>query len=223
MVVNPLNSEEIDKEINMAKYIGPKCKLARREGMDIELKSNIRPIGEKCKINRLPGQHMLPTRLSTYGKQLREKQKVKRIYGILESQFKKYYLIASKITGNTGVNLLVILERRLDNVVFRLGFGATRAHARQLVSHKAVLVNGSCCNIASRILSVGDVVSLKEKNKNRIAITESVKRAENNNIFPWLVVDYNLMSGVLMDLPERDFLSRDINEQLIVELYSGKK
>ena len=188
----------------MARYLGPKLKLSRREGTDLFLKSGVRAIDSKCKIDTAPGQHgARKPRLSDYGSQLREKQKVRRIYGILERQFRNYYKEANRLKGNTGENLLVLLEGRLDNVVYRMGFAATRAEARQLVSHKAIVVNGRVVNIPSFQVSVNDVVAVREKSKPT-----------------WLEVDSAKMEGVFKRVPERSDLSADINEHLIVELYS---
>ena len=186
----------------MARYLGPKLKLSRREGTDLFLKSGVRAIDTKCTIEQAPGQHgARKPRLSDYGVQLREKQKVRRIYGVLERQFRNYYKEAARLKGNTGENLLALLEGRLDNVVYRMGFGATRAEARQLVSHKAIMVNGRVVNIASYQVSPNDVVSIREKPT-------------------WLEVDAGKMEGTFKRKPERSDLSADINEHLIVELYS---
>jgi len=205
----------------MARYIGPKCKLARREGTDLFLKSGVRAIDSKCKIDTAPGQHgARKPRLSDYGSQLREKQKVRRIYGILERQFRNYYKEANRLKGNTGENLLVLLEGRLDNVVYRMGFAATRAEARQLVSHKAIVVNGRVVNIPSFQVSVNDVVAVREKSKKQARIKASLELAEQREKPTWLEVDATKMEGVFKRTPERSDLSADINEHLIVELYS---
>ncbi|MEX4525011.1 30S ribosomal protein S4 [Haemophilus influenzae] len=205
----------------MARYLGPKLKLSRREGTDLFLKSGVRAIDSKCKIDTAPGQHgARKPRLSDYGSQLREKQKVRRIYGILEHQFRNYYKEANRLKGNTGENLLVLLEGRLDNVVYRMGFAATRAEARQLVSHKAIVVNGRVVNIPSFQVSVNDVVAIREKSKKQARIKASLELAEQREKPTWLEVDSAKMEGVFKRVPERSDLSADINEHLIVELYS---
>ena len=205
----------------MARYLGPKLKLSRREGTDLVLKSGVRAIDSKCKIDTAPGQHgARKPRLSDYGSQLREKQKVRRIYGILERQFRNYYKEANRLKGNTGENLLVLLEGRLDNVVYRMGFAATRAEARQLVSHKAIVVNGRVVNIPSFQVSVNDVVAVREKSKKQARIKASLELAEQREKPTWLEVDSAKMEGVFKRVPERSDLSADINEHLIVELYS---
>lgn len=205
----------------MARYLGPKLKLSRREGTDLFLKSGIRAIDSKCKIDHPPGQHgARKSRLSDYGVQLREKQKVRRIYGILESQFRNYYKKATRMNGNTGANLLQLLEGRLDNVVYRMGFGATRAESRQLVSHKAVMVNSRVVNIASYQVSPNDIVSIREKAKKQSRIKASLDLAEQREKPMWIAVDTLKMEGVFKRIPERIDLSADINEHLIVELYS---
>ena len=205
----------------MARYLGPKLKLSRREGTYLFLKSGVRAIDSKCKIDTAPGQHgARKPRLSDYGSQLREKQKVRRIYGILERQFRNYYKEANRLKGNTGENLLVLLEGRLDNVVYRMGFAATRAEARQLVSHKAIVVNGRVVNIPSFQVSVNDVVAVREKSKKQARIKASLELAEQREKPTWLEVDSAKMEGVFKRVPERSDLSADINEHLIVELYS---
>ena len=205
----------------MARYLGPKLKLSRREGTDLFLKSGVRAIDSKCKIDTAPGQHgARKPRLSDYGSQLREKQKVRRMYGILERQFRNYYKEANRLKGNTGENLLVLLEGRLDNVVYRMGFAATRAEARQLVSHKAIVVNGRVVNIPSFQVSVDDVIAVREKSKKQARIKASLELAEQKEKPTWLEVDAAKMEGVLKRVPERSDLSADINEHLIVELYS---
>uniref|UniRef100_UPI00403D9A3C 30S ribosomal protein S4 n=1 Tax=Pasteurella multocida TaxID=747 RepID=UPI00403D9A3C len=205
----------------MARYLGPKLKLSRREGTDLFLKSGVRAIESKCKIDTAPGQHgARKPRLSDYGSQLREKQKVRRIYGILERQFRNYYKEANRLKGNTGENLLVLLEGRLDNVVYRMGFAAARAEARQLVSHKAIVVNGRVVNIPSFQVSVNDVVAVREKSKKQARIKASLELAEQREKPTWLEVDAAKMEGVFKRVPERSDLSADINEHLIVELYS---
>ncbi len=205
----------------MARYIGPKLKLSRREGTDLFLKSGVRAIDSKCKIDTAPGQHgARKPRLSDYGVQLREKQKVRRIYGVLEKQFRNYYRDAARQKGNTGENLLQLLEGRLDNVVYRMGFGATRAESRQLVSHKAIVVNGRVVNIPSYQVSPEDVVTVREKAKKQARIKAALELAGQREKPTWMEVDADKMEGVYKRLPERSDLSADINEQLIVELYS---
>ena len=205
----------------MARYLGPKLKLSRREGTDLFLKSGVRAIDSKCKIDTAPGQHgARKPRLSDYGSQLREKQKVRRMYGILERQFRNYYKEANRLKGNTGENLLVLLEGRLDNVVYRMGFAATRAEARQLVSHKAIVVNGRVVNIPSFQVSVDEGISVREKSKKQARIKASLELAEQKEKPTWLEVDAAKMEGVFKRVPERSDLSADINEHLIVELYS---
>lgn len=205
----------------MAKYLGPKLKLSRREGTDLFLKSGVRAIDTKCKLDQAPGQHgFRKPRLSDYGVQLREKQKVRRIYGILERQFRNYYKEATRLKGNTGENLLTLLESRLDNVVYRMGFGATRAEARQIVNHKATMVNGRVVNIASYQVFPNDVIGVREKAKNQSRIKAALELAEQREKSMWLEVDIVKMEGMFKRIPERTDLSADINEHLIVELYS---
>ena len=205
----------------MARYLGPKLKLSRREGTDLFLKSGVRAIDSKCKIETAPGQHGARRgRLSDYGVQLREKQKVRRMYGVLEKQFRNYYKEAARLKGNTGENLLQLLEQRLDNVVYRMGFASTRAEARQLVSHKAVVVNGQVVNIPSFKVRPEDVVSVREKAKKQSRIAAALELAEQREKPVWLEVDNSKMEGQFKRLPERSDLSAEINEQLIVELYS---
>lgn len=205
----------------MARYIGPKCKLSRREGTDLFLKSGAKALDSKCNLETAPGVHGARRgRLSDYGLQLREKQKVRRIYGVLEKQFRGYYKEAARRKGATGENLLQILEQRLDNVVYRMGYGSTRAEARQLVSHKAILVNDKVVNIASYQIQPGDVVSVREKSKNQLRIKNAVELAGNRAPIEWIDVDSAKLSGVFKNVPERSDLSADINENLIVELYS---
>ena len=205
----------------MARYLGPKLKLSRREGTDLFLKSGVRAIDTKCKIDAAPGQHgARKPRLSDYGLQLREKQKVRRIYGVLEKQFRNYYKEAARLKGNTGENLLQLLESRLDNVVYRMGYASTRAEARQLVSHKAIVVNGQVVNIPSYKVSAEDVVAIREKAKKQDRIVAALELAEQREKPTWIEVDNKEMSGVYKSNPERSDLSAEINEQLIVELYS---
>ncbi|MCP4332880.1 MAG: 30S ribosomal protein S4 [Gammaproteobacteria bacterium] len=207
----------------MAKYIGPKCKLMRREGADLSLKSSRRAVDTKCKIDNPPGMHGAGTRkprVSDYGLQLREKQKLRRIYGVLERQFRNYYKAASRLKGSTGENLLQLLETRLDNVVYRMGFGSTRAEARQLVNHKAILVNGSIVNIPSYVVAPEDVVSVREKSRKQARIAESMALAEQTGFPGWVDVNQGKFEGTFKALPDRADLPPDINEQLVVELYS---
>lgn len=205
----------------MARYIGPKCKLSRREGTDLFLKSRGKSLDGKCKLDQPPGQHgTRRTRLSDYAVQLREKQKVRRIYGILEKQFRNYYKKAASQKGATGENLLTLLEGRLDNVIYRMGYACTRAEARQLVSHKAILVNGVVTNIPSFQVSAGDTVSIREKGKKQQRIQDSLTVAEQYGFPDWVEVNTKEMSGVYKSAPEREELGSDINEQLVVELYS---
>jgi len=205
----------------MARYLGPTCKLARREGTDLYLKSGVRPIESKCKIDTAPGQHgARRTRNSDYAVQLREKQKVRRIYGVLEKQFRNYYKKADRQKGATVENLLRLLERRLDNVVYRMGFGSTRAESRQLVSHKAILVNGHVTNIPSYQVAAGDTITIREKAKNQLRIQGSLAIAANRTPVEWVDVNADKLEGVYKAFPERDELPSEINENLIVELYS---
>ena len=205
----------------MARYLGPKLKLSRREGTDLFLKSGVRAIDTKCKIDNAPGVHGARRgRLSEYGVQLREKQKVRRMYGVLEKQFRNYYKEAARLKGNTGETLLQLLEGRLDNVVYRMGFGATRAEARQLVSHKAIVVNGKVVNVPSFKVAANDVVAIREKAKLQSRIKASLEVAEQREKPTWIEVDAGKMEGTFKRKPERSDLSADINEQLIVELYS---
>lgn len=205
----------------MARYTGPKCKLARREGTDLYLKSGVRSLESKCKAENIPGQHgARRSRLSDYGVQLREKQKVRRIYGVLEKQFRNYYKEAARQKGATGENLLVLLETRLDNVVYRMGFGATRAEARQLVSHRSILVNGESVNIPSYKVKPGDMISLREKAKKQLRVQSSLALAAQRGDPEWVDVNVEKLEGTFKAYPERDDLPGEINESLIVELYS---
>ena len=204
----------------MARYIGPKCKLSRREGLDLELKSGVRPHPTKCR-KSAPGQHGVRRgRLSEYGTQLREKQKVKRMFGILERQFLGYYKRSSRMKGATGHNMLKLIESRLDNVVYRMGFASTRAEARQVVSHKLILVNGAVINIPSYQVKPGDQVAVAEKARNHMRIRAAIELAEQRPERGWIEVDYAKLSGTFKMQPDRDMLSSDINENFIVELYS---
>ncbi len=206
----------------MARYLGPKAKLSRREGTDLFLKSARRSISDKAKFDSRPGQHgrTSGSRTSDYGTQLREKQKVKRMYGVLERQFRRYFAESERRKGNTGENLLKLLESRLDNVVYRMGFGSTRAEARQLVSHKSVTVNGEAVNIPSLMVRPNDVVAVREKARKQARIQDSLNLAEQSGFPAWLSVDKNKMEGVFKSMPDRSDLAGDINESLIVELYS---
>ncbi|HET7864551.1 MAG TPA: 30S ribosomal protein S4 [Burkholderiaceae bacterium] len=206
----------------MARYLGPKAKLSRREGTDLFLKSARRPISDKAKFESKPGQHgrTSGSRTSDFGVQLREKQKVKRMYGVLERQFRRYFAEAERRRGNTGANLLTILESRLDNVVYRMGFGSTRAEARQLVSHCAVTVNGRVVNISSFLVKSGDVIALREKAKKQLRVIDALKLAEGIGMPAWVQVDTAKMEGVFKKAPDRDEFGADIKEALIVELYS---
>ena len=205
----------------MARYIGPKCKLSRRAGTDLMLKSRARSLETKCKLETRPGQHgAAKTRLSDYALQLAEKQKLKRMYGVLERQFRNYYLKASTAKGATGLNLVRLLECRLDNIVYRMGFASTRAEARQLVSHKAIEVNGKSVNIASYQIGVGDVVSIREKSRNQLRVGASLTQASQVGLPEWIDVDEKGLKGTFKALPERSQILPDINENLVVELYS---
>ena len=206
----------------MARYLGPKAKLSRREGTDLYLKSARRPIGDKAKFDSKPGQHgrTSGSRTSDFGLQLREKQKVKRMYGVLERQFRRYFEEAERRRGNTGTNLLTLLESRLDNVVYRMGFGSTRAEARQLVSHKSITVNGQVVNIASYMVKAGDVVAVREKAKKQLRVTEALKLAESIGLPAWVEVNASKLEGVFKKTPDRDEFGAEIKEALIVELYS---
>ena len=205
----------------MARYLGPTCKLSRREGTDLFLKSGVRPLESKCRADSAPGQHgQRRGRLSDYAVQLREKQKVRRIYGILEKQFRNYYKSAANTRGNTGENLLALLEQRLDNVVYRMGFGATRAESRQLVSHNAILVNGKRVNIPSYSVQAGDSIAVRDKSKKQLRIQAALKLAAQRGVPEWLTTDFDAMQGMLSRVPDRADLSSEINENLIIELYS---
>ena len=205
----------------MARYLGPSCKLSRREGTDLFLKSGVRPLDSKCKAETAPGMHGARRgRLSDYGVQLREKQKVRRMYGVLEKQFRAYYTKAARRKGATGENLLQLLESRLDNVVYRIGYDSTRAEARQLVSHKSVLVNGKTVNVPSYQVQAGDVVSVREKAKAQLRLQSAITLAAQRGDCAWIDVNATKMEGVFKSVPDRSDLSSEINEQLIVELYS---
>lgn len=205
----------------MARYIGPTCKLSRREGTDLFLKSGVRPLESKCKAETQPGQQgQRRGRLSDYGVQLREKQKVRRLYGLLEKQFRGYYKKAASKKGATGENLLQLLECRLDNVVYRMGFGSTRAECRQLVSHKSIVVNGQVVNIPSFQIKEGDVVAVREKSKNQLRIQSALGIAAQRSDVEWVDVNSDKKEGTFTRVPERSDLPAEINENLIVELYS---
>ncbi|MDE0852823.1 MAG: 30S ribosomal protein S4 [Nevskia sp.] len=205
----------------MARYIGPKCKLSRRVGTDLLLKSRGRSLETKCKLDTPPGQHgARKPRLSDYALQLREKQKLKQMYGLLERQFHSYYVKATKSKGATGLNLLQLLEQRLDNVVYRMGFAATRAEARQLVGHKGILVNGKSVNIPSYRVQVGDVVEVREKSRNQTRIASALSIAAQIGFPEWVEVSEKAFKGTFKSLPVRDQIVPDINENLVVELYS---
>ena len=206
----------------MARYIGPKAKLSRREGTDLFLKSARRSLDSKCKLDVKPGQHGMKSgaRTSDYGNQLREKQKVKRMYGILEKQFRRYFAEAERRKGNTGDNLMQLLECRLDNVVYRMGFGSTRAESRQLVSHPALMVNGKVVNIPSYLVKPEDVITVREKAKKQARIIESLSLAEQIGMADWVSVDSKKMEGVFKRIPDRSEFANDVNESLIIELYS---
>ncbi|HEU0229151.1 MAG TPA: 30S ribosomal protein S4 [Burkholderiaceae bacterium] len=206
----------------MARYIGPKCKLSRREGTDLFLKSAQRSLDSKCKLESKPGQHGRTSgaRLSDYGVQLREKQKLKRMYGVLEKQFRKYFAEAERRRGNTGETLIQLLESRLDNVVYRMGFGSTRAEARQLVNHRAIELNGHTADIASMLVKSGDVITVREKAKAQTRIRASLDLAAGNGLPQWVEVDASKLSGTFKQAPDRADVARDVNESLVVELYS---
>ncbi|MFO1269703.1 MAG: 30S ribosomal protein S4 [Rubrivivax sp.] len=205
----------------MARLLGPKAKLSRREGTDLFLKSARRAIADKAKFDSKPGQHgrTSGSRLSDFGVQLREKQKVKRMYGVLERQFRRYFAEAERRKGNTGANLLMLLESRLDNVVYRMGFGSTRAEARQLVGHKSLTVNGEVVNIPSYSVKAGDVIAVREKSKNQLRIKSALELAQSN-LPDWVSVDATKMEGTFKKAPDRDQFGAEIKEALIVELYS---
>ncbi len=205
----------------MARYIGPTCKLARREGTDLFLKSGVKPLESKCNMSSAPGMHgQKRGKLSDYGLQLREKQKIRRIFGLLENQFRRYYDMASRQKGSTGLNLLLALESRLDNVVYRSGFGATRAEARQMVSHKSILVNGKCINIPSYLVKPTDIISVAEKSRNQLRIKNALELSKQRQASSWIEVDEQKFEAVFKSFPDRADLSSEINEQLVVELYS---
>ena len=206
----------------MARYTGPKLKLSRRAGTDLMLKSARRSLDTKCKADSKPGQHgrMSGARTSDYGVQLREKQKVKRMYGVLERQFRRYFAQAQQSKGNTGANLILLLESRLDNVVYRMGFGSTRAEARQLVSHNSIALNGHKATIASMIVKPGDVIAVRERAKKQLRIADALQLAEQSGLPAWVEVDSKKLEGKFKAVPDRADVARDVNESLVVELYS---
>jgi small subunit ribosomal protein S4 len=206
----------------MARYLGPKCKLSRREGTDLFLKSGVRPLESKCKLDVVPGTTASSrrSRLSDYGLQLREKQKLRRMYGVLERQFRNYYKTAARLKGSTGENLLRLLEGRLDNTVYRMGFASTRAEARQLVSHKSIVVNDIVVNIPSYQVAAGDKIEIREKSKAQSRIKSALEIATQVGLPEWVDVNEKTLAGVLKNLPEREDILPDINENLVVELYS---
>jgi len=206
----------------MARYTGPRLKQSRREGTDLFLKSARRALDTKCKADSKPGQHgrISGARTSDYGVQLREKQKVKRMYGVLERQFRRYFAEASRRKGNTGARLIELLESRLDNVVYRMGFGSTRAEARQLVSHCAIALNGETANIPSLIVRPGDVITVREQARKQARIAEALSLAEQSGLPNWVEVNKDKLEGKFKSLPERSEVARDVNESLVVELYS---
>ncbi|MGY8848596.1 MAG: 30S ribosomal protein S4 [Burkholderiales bacterium] len=205
----------------MARYLGPTCKLSRREGTDLFLKSRGNPIENKCKLDQIPGQHgQKKSRLSDYANQLRAKQRIRRMYGVLEKQFRNVYKSADKRKGVTGDNLLQMLEQRLDNVVYRMGYGSTRAESRQLVSHKAILVNGKTVNIPSYQVQEGDTVEVREKSKKQVRIIAAMSVCEKLGLPEWVEVNVKNLSGVFKRVPDRDELSTELEEKLVVELYS---
>jgi small subunit ribosomal protein S4 len=206
----------------MARYTGPKLKLSRREGTDLMLKSARRALDSKCKADSKPGQHgrISGVRTSDYGLQLREKQKVKRMYGVLERQFRRYFAEASRRKGNTGARLIELLESRLDNVVYRMGFGSTRAEARQLVSHCSISLNGETANIPSMLVKPGDVITVRDKAKKQARIAEALSLAEQSGFPSWVDVNKDKLEGKFKALPDRSDVAQDVNESLVVELYS---
>ena len=206
----------------MARYTGPKCKLARREGTDLFLKSARRSLDSKCKLDTKPGQHGVKSgmRQSDFGNQLREKQKLRRMYGLLERQFQRYFVEANRRKGSTGTNLLQLLESRLDNVVYRMGLGSTRAEARQLVSHRTIMVNGKILNVPSAMMKAGDVISTTEKAKTQLRVVDALQLAEKVGFPRWVEVDPKKVTGTFKGAPDRSEFGQDINESLVVELYS---
>jgi small subunit ribosomal protein S4 len=205
----------------MARYTGPRCRLSRAEGTDLFLKSGVRDYKSKCKSEKLPGQHGdKKKRSSDYGTQLREKQKIRRIYGVLERQFHNYYKLAAKQKGATGENLMILLERRLDNVVYRMGFASTRAEARQIVNHKSVLVNGQSVNIPSYLVKAGDVITIREKSKTQGRIKAALALSEQRTVCDWIRVESTTLTGTYASYPVLNDVVADLNVNLVVELYS---
>ncbi|TAL59431.1 MAG: 30S ribosomal protein S4 [Legionella sp.] len=205
----------------MARYIGPRCKLSRREGTDLFLKSGVKDYKSKCKSEKLPGQHGdKKPRLNSYGIQLREKQKIKRLYGVLEKQFRNYYKKAAGQKGSTGENLMSLLESRLDNVVYRMGFASTRAEARQLVTHKAILVNDSAVNVPSYLVKAGDVISVRQKARGQGRVQAALALSEQRTTCDWIIVDNDSFKGTFTTVPTLTDLSSDYNVNLVVEHYS---
>ncbi len=204
----------------MSRYLGPRLRRARRVGMDLDT-TGIRPANSKCKLETLPGMHGVKRgRVSNYGVMLREKQKVRMMYGLSEKQFKRTFNEAYRLKGSTGDNLVILLERRLDNMVYRLGFATTRAEARQLVNHRSVMVNGKICNVASRIVSPDDKIEIKEKSRAQLRIKAALQIAEQNGFPEWVNCDAKNFAGTLETLPVSNEILRDINLNLIVEYYS---
>ena len=205
----------------MARYLGSTCKLSRREGTDLFLKSRAKSLEGKCKLEQRPGQHGTKrTRSSDYALQLRAKQRIRRIYGVLEKQFRNYYKSADLQKGATGQNLLNLLESRLDNIVYRMGYACTRAEARQLVSHKSILVNDQLTNIPSYQVQAGDIITVREKAKKQQRVIDSLTVTEQYGFPAWVEVNSKEMNGTFTSLPDRTDLGSDMNEQLVVELYS---
>jgi small subunit ribosomal protein S4 len=206
----------------VARYTGPKLKLSRREGTDLFLKSSRRAFDSKAKADSKPGQHGRTSgaRQSDYGTQLREKQKLKRMYGVLERQFRRYFQEAARRKGNTGEHLITLLETRLDNVVYRMGFGSTRAEARQLVSHRAIALNGETAGIPSMQVKVGDLIAVREKARKQPRVTEALTLAGQSGFPSWVEVDPTKMEGKFKQRPDRGDVAQDVNESLVVELYS---
>jgi small subunit ribosomal protein S4 len=206
----------------MARYLGPRCKLSRREGSDLFLVSSRRSLDSKCSLETVPGQHAQKgqQKSSDYGRQLREKQKIKRVYGLLERQFRRFFSEAERRRGSTGENLLHLLESRLDNVVYRMGFASTRAEARQLVSHKGVALNGRVANIPSMLVKAGDTVTVVEKAKAQGRVIDALQLVAKNGFPSWVDVNTTAFAGVFKSLPDRSEFGQDLNENLVVELYS---
>lgn len=205
----------------MARYLGPRCKLSRREKADLSLTSGVRPLDSKCKLDVAPGMHGARRgRETDYGVQLREKQKLRRIYGVLERQFHNYYMKATRLKGSTGENLLKLLEGRLDNVVYRMGFAATRAEARQLVSHRSILVNDKIVNIPSYIVQAGDIIRIKERSRQQLRIQSALTLSQARATCEWVDVNATDLMGTYKRVPDRSELPPDINENLVIELYS---